>query len=125
MFSCELADDLCIAGIGVIRHGGLKRKRRPERGGVAIGMKEGQHAEGDIARREVQQLVDRADVRPHILLREHDALRVTSRARREDDGERIIGADPVESQRPFEHSDGKQRRLHKPQTLIEYRGLLP
>ena len=64
----QLADRLSVEWIGVVDDRGLQNQRRPERGGVAVGVEERQHPQGNIGGGGMEQLIDCPQVGGHILL---------------------------------------------------------
>jgi hypothetical protein len=124
MLANEPAHHLRVPRIGVVDDGGLERQRRPERGRVAVGMEERQHAERHVGGRQMEQVVDRADVGADVLLRQHDALRVAGRSRGEDHGEHVVGPDAVEPEHSFEHGQRGHGGVQEGQRLVECRGPL-
>ena len=119
------AHRLPVAGVGVVDDGRVERERRPERGRVAIRMEEGQHTERHVGRGEMEQIIDRPDVRADVLLGEHDALRIAGRARRENHREHVVGVDRVEPQDLFEHRQWGDHRVHGRCELVEHGELSP
>jgi hypothetical protein len=88
-------------------------------------MEEREHAEGHVAGRQMEEVVDRPHVRADVLLGEHHPLRIPRGARGEDDRERIVGPDPVEAKRRLQHPQRHQPRLHECDPLVHRRRLLP
>ena len=88
-------------------------------------MEEGQHAERHIARREVEQVVDRPHVRADIFLGEHNTFGIACGARGENDRERIIRPNPLEAKRRLEHAKRHEPGLHEANSLVEPGRLLP
>ena len=68
VFPGQPADRLGVERIGVVDDRGFQHQRRPERGGVAVGVEERQHTQGDVGGGDMEQLIDRPEVGGHILL---------------------------------------------------------
>ena len=112
------AHDLGVSRIGVVDDRRIEHQRCPERGRVAVGVEEGQHAEGHVGRREVEQLVDRTHVGADVLLAQHHPLGVARRARGEDHREHVVGPQPMEPQQPLQERQRHNRRLEEAHELV-------
>jgi hypothetical protein len=60
----------------------------------------------------VDQLIDGLHVRAHVVDREHDALGIARRARREYHRQHIIRRDAVQAEERLQRADWQQLRLH-------------
>ena len=72
--------------------------RQPQRDRVAERMEERQDAENAVARLRVDRLHHRFAVGGQVGVRQHHALRIAGRTRREDDGREIVRLVPTEAQ---------------------------
>ena len=77
---------------------GIERERGPEDRGESGRMEKRQDAGHHVIGPKLQQVVDALDVRGHVALREHHALRLAGRAGREDHGQQIVVLDLVDAE---------------------------